>query len=78
MYNHLKSMLDLVGELNRVALENACATASEESTQATGHGRRGGGSRGHGGTRGHRGGHGPVLAPVRSYEDEDESGNFHL
>ena len=68
MYNHLKSMLDLVGELNRVALENACATASEESTQATGHGRRGGGSGGRGRAGGCGGGH----------EDEDESGNFQL
>ena len=75
MYNHLIHTLDVVGELSQVALENTRAM-SEASTQATGHGRRGGGSRGHGGTRGHRGGHGPVLAPVRSYEDE--SGNFHL
>ena len=68
MYNHLKSMLDLVGELNRVALENACATASEESTQATGHGRQGGGFGGRGRAGGRGGGR----------EDEDESGNFQL
>ena len=68
MYNHLKSMLVLVGELNRVALENACATTSEASTQATGHGRRGGGSGGRGRAGGGGGGH----------EDEDESGNFQL
>ena len=66
MYNHLKSMLVLVGELNRVALENACATTSEASTQATGHGSGGSGRRGRAGGRG--GGH----------EDEDESGNFQL
>ena len=38
MYNHLKRTLDVVGELSRVALENAHATATEASTQATGRG----------------------------------------
>nr|POF25143.1 hypothetical protein CFP56_66046 [Quercus suber] len=33
--------LDLVGELNRVALDNARAMASEATTQATSHGGRG-------------------------------------
>ena len=46
VYNHLKRTLDLVGEMSRVALENAHATASEASTQATGCG---------GGRRGFRG-----------------------
>ena len=38
MYNHLKRMLDLVKEMSRAALENARATATEASTQATGRG----------------------------------------
>ena len=71
MYNHLRHTLDVVGELSRVALENACVQ-SEASTQAIGHGGRGGGSARHGGSRG------PAPAPIRCCEDEDESGNFHL
>ncbi|XP_065621267.1 serine/threonine-protein phosphatase 7 long form homolog [Quercus suber] len=35
MYNQLTKTLDLVGELNRVALDNVRAMASEASTQAT-------------------------------------------
>ena len=68
VYNHLKSTLDLVGELSRVALENTHATATEASTQAIGRGGQGRGStrRGHG--RGRGGGN----------EDEDDSGNFQL
>ena len=77
MYNHLKRMLDLVGELSRVALENMHA-ASEASTQATSHGEQGGGSRGCGYSGGHGGGRGRTLTPIRSCEDEDESGNFQL
>ena len=77
MYNHLLHTLDVVGELSRVALGNA-RVQSEASTQATGRGGRGGGSAGHGGTGGRRGGRGPMPAPVRCCEDEDESGNFHL
>ena len=77
MYNHLLHTLDVVKELSRVALENA-RVVSEASTQATGCGGRGGGSGGRGGAGGHKGGHGPALAPIRSCEDEDESGNFHL
>ena len=65
VYNHLKSTLDLVRELSRVALENARAMAIEASTQATSHGGRGHGSGGHG----HGGGRN---------EDEDDSGNFQL
>ena len=48
MYNHLQHTLDVVGELSWVALENVCVQ-SEASTQATGRGRRGGGSAGRGG-----------------------------
>ena len=77
MYNHLLHTLDVVGELSRVALGNV-RVQSEASTQATGRGGRGGGSAGHGGTGGRRGGRGPMPAPVRCCEDEDESGNFHL
>nr|POE67512.1 hypothetical protein CFP56_36678 [Quercus suber] len=59
-------MLDLVGELSRVALENACATASEATTQATSYGGRGGGPGGCGRSGGHGGrGGGP--------DDEDDS-----
>ena len=61
-------MLDLVGELSRVALENEHATVSEANTQATGHGGQGGGFGGCGRDGGHGGGH----------EDEDDSGNFQL
>ena len=61
-------MLDLVGELSRVALENVCATVSEANTQATGHGRQGGGFGGRGRDGGRGGGR----------EDEDDSGNFQL
>ena len=68
MYNYLKSTLDLVGELSRVALENAHATAVEASTQATGYGGGGHGS----GRRGRNGGRGGGR------EDEDDSGNFQL
>ncbi|KAK9997951.1 hypothetical protein SO802_017554 [Lithocarpus litseifolius] len=77
MYNQLLRTLDLVGELSRVALENERA-ASEESIQATGSGGRGGGSGGRGDVGGRRGGHGPAPTPVRSCEDDDDSGNFHL
>nr|POE71205.1 hypothetical protein CFP56_29037 [Quercus suber] len=57
IYNQLTKTLDLVGELNRVALDNVRAMASEASTQATSRGGRGGGSRGRGRSGG-RGGHG--------------------
>ena len=77
MYNHLLHTLDVVGELSRVALENT-HVQSEASTQPIGRGGRGGGSAGSGGTGGRRGGCGPVLAPIRCCEDEDESGDFHL
>nr|POE83237.1 hypothetical protein CFP56_64971 [Quercus suber] len=68
VYNHLKSTLDLVKELSRVALENVRATTTEVSTQATGHGRGGRGSGGHGRSGGPGGGH----------EDKDDLGNFQL
>ena len=67
MYNHLKCTLDLVRELSQVALENM-RVASEASIQATGRGRRGGGSDGHGRVGGRGDGH----------KDEDESGSFQL
>nr|POF23208.1 hypothetical protein CFP56_48479 [Quercus suber] len=57
VYNQLTKTLDLVQELNRVALDNARAMASEVTTQATSHGGRGGGSGGRGRSGG-RGGHG--------------------
>ena len=71
VYNHLKRMLDLVGELSRGALENTRAMVTEASTQAIG---RGGGGRGSGGCgrsggRGHSGG---------GHEDDDDLGNFQL
>ncbi|KAK7823317.1 serine/threonine-protein phosphatase 7 long form like protein [Quercus suber] len=58
----LTKTLDLVGELNQVALDNVRAMASEASTHATSRGGRGGGSRGRGrsGGRGGRGG-GPDI-----------------
>nr|POE61374.1 hypothetical protein CFP56_40979 [Quercus suber] len=56
MYNQLTKTLDLVGELNRVALDNVRAMASEASTQATTRGGRGGGSRGRGRSGGRGGG----------------------
>nr|POE44584.1 hypothetical protein CFP56_77643 [Quercus suber] len=62
MYNHVKSTLDLVGELSRVALENERASATAASTPATG---RGGGSRG-------SGQHGRSRGPEGSHEDEDD------
>ncbi|KAL0011171.1 hypothetical protein SO802_006279 [Lithocarpus litseifolius] len=73
LYNQLLRMLDLVGELSQVQLENACA-ASEASTQATGPGGRGGGSGGRGGTGGRRGGRGPAPVSLCSLKDEHESG----
>ena len=71
IYNQLTKTLDLVGELNRVALDNARAMASEATTQATSRGGRGGGSGGRGRSGG-RGGRGP------SPDDEDDLGNFQL
>ncbi|KAL0005608.1 hypothetical protein SO802_013169 [Lithocarpus litseifolius] len=68
VFNHLKSMLDLVEELSRVALGNAPAMASEASIQATSRGGRGGGS----GGRGRGGGRGGGR------EDEDDLSNFQL
>ena len=68
MYNHVKSTLDLVGELSRVALENARASVTESSTQATGRGGGGRGSGRRGRSRGPGGGH----------EDKDDFGNFQL
>nr|POE96377.1 hypothetical protein CFP56_53950 [Quercus suber] len=56
IYNQLTKTLDLVGELNRVALDNVRAMASEASTQATSRGGGGGGSRGRGRSGGHGGG----------------------
>uniref|UniRef100_A0A7N2MTJ5 Uncharacterized protein n=1 Tax=Quercus lobata TaxID=97700 RepID=A0A7N2MTJ5_QUELO len=74
MYNHLKRMLDLVGEMSRAALENARATVTKASTQATGRGGGGRGSRGCGriGGRAYSGGHGG------GHEDDDVLGNFQL
>ena len=74
IYNQLTKTLDLVGELNRVALDNARAMASEATTQATSRGGRGGGSGGRvrSGGRGGRGGRGPGP------DDEDDLGNFQL
>nr|POE96374.1 myosin-11 [Quercus suber] len=56
IYNQLTKTLDLVGELNQVALDNAHAMASEATTQATSRGARGGGSRGCGCSGGRGGG----------------------
>uniref|UniRef100_A0A7N2L136 Uncharacterized protein n=1 Tax=Quercus lobata TaxID=97700 RepID=A0A7N2L136_QUELO len=67
-------MLDLVRELNRVALENTCATLSEASTQATGHGRRGGGF----GGRGHAGGCGGGREDEDELDDEALEGNWDM
>ena len=74
IYNHLTKTLDLVRELSRAALENAHATASEVTIQATGRGELGAGfgrrgcSEGRGGPRGHGGG----------FDNEDDLGNFQL
>nr|POF08266.1 hypothetical protein CFP56_55666 [Quercus suber] len=70
MYNHLKSTLDLVGELNRVALENVYATATEASTQATG---RGGGGRGCNSFRGRI-----IVAKYILFDDEVLEGNWGM
>ena len=74
VYNHLKRMLDLVGEMSQAALENARATVTEASTQATGRGGGGRGSRGSGcsGGRAYSGGCGG------GHEDDDVLGNFQL
>ena len=74
VYNHLKRTLDLVGEMSRAALENARATTTKASTQATG---RGGGGRGSGG-HGRSGGHGYSGGHVGGHEDDDDLGNFQL
>ena len=74
VYNHLKRTLDLVGEMSRAALENAHATVTEASTQATGRGGGGHGSKGCGrsGGRAYSGGCGG------GHEDDDVLGNFQL
>ena len=74
VYNHLKRTLDLVGEMSRAALENARATVTEVSTQATGRAGGGHGSRGHGRNGGcaYSGGCGG------GHEDDDVLGNFQL
>ena len=74
MYNHLKRTLDLFGEMNRAALENARATTTEASTQATG---CGGGGRGSGG-RGRSGGRGYSGGRAGGHEDDNDLGNFQL
>ena len=74
VYNHLKRTLDLVGEMSRVTLENARATATEPSTQATGRGGGGRGSRG----RGHSGGRAYSGGRGRGHEDDNVLGNFQL
>ena len=74
VYNHLKRTLDLVREMSRAALENACATATKASTQAIG---RGGGGHGSGG-HGRSGGHGYSGGHVGGHEDDDDLGNFQL
>ena len=74
MYNHLKRMLDLVGEMSRATLENARATATEASTQAIG---RGGGSHGSGGY-GRSGGRGYSGGRAGGHEDDNDLGNFQL
>ena len=74
MYNHLKRTLDVVGELSRVAFENVRATATEVSTQVTGHGGGGRGSRG----RVRSGGHGHSGGRRGGHEDDDDLGNFQL
>ncbi|KAL0015162.1 hypothetical protein SO802_002231 [Lithocarpus litseifolius] len=71
LYNQLLRKLDLVGELSRVQLENACAV-SEASAQVTGRGGRVGGLGGHRGAGGLRGGLGLAPVPVRSLKDEHE------
>ena len=63
MYNHLLHTLDVVGELSRVALENA-HVQSEASTQVTSCGGQGGSSVGRGGAGSRRGG---VGLRLRSY-----------
>ena len=85
MYNHLKRMLDLVGEMSRPALENARAAMTEASTQATGRGGGGRGSRGHGrsggrGSRGHGRNGGRAYSGGRGggHEDDDVLGDFQL
>ena len=67
-------MLDVVGELSRVALENVRATATEASTQVTG---RGGGGRESKG-RVCSGGHGHSGGRGGGHEDDDDLGNFQL
>ena len=74
VYNHLKRTLDLVGEMSQAALENARATVTEASTQATGHGGGGRGSRG----RGRSGGHAYSGGRGGGHEDDDVLGNFQL
>ena len=74
VYNHLKRTLDLVGEMSRAALENARATATEASTQATG---RGGGSHGFRG-HGHSGGCAYSGGRGGGHENDDVLGNFQL
>nr|POF06486.1 hypothetical protein CFP56_27898 [Quercus suber] len=69
IYNQLTKTLDLVGELNRVALDNAHAMASEATIQATSHGGRGGGFGGCGRSRG-RGGHGGGPDDEDDLDDE--------
>ena len=74
VYNHLKRTLDLVREMSRAALENACATATKASTQATGRGGGGCGSRG----RGRSGGRAYSGGRVGGHEDDNVLGNFQL
>nr|POE71635.1 hypothetical protein CFP56_48967 [Quercus suber] len=74
MYNHLKSTLDLVEELSRVALENVRASATEASTQATGRGGGGRGSGRRGRSRGPGGGHGDED----DFDDEAFEGDWDM
>ena len=74
MYNHLKRMLDLVREMSQAVVENARATATEASTQATG---RGGGGRGFKG-RGRSGGCAYSGGRGSGHKNDDVLGNFQL
>ena len=74
VYNHLKRMLDLVREMSQATLENARATATKASTQATSHGGVCRGSRG----CGRSGGHAYSRGHGSGHEDDDDLGNFQL